>query len=139
MNNLKDIFAQNMQQNVWIIFSGESSAPWMSWIFKKGFRHCYVIINDGNKWVICDPLAHKLELSVHHQIPAKFNLPDWLKGRGLKVMPVKDTYHKRKTTPPVFFTCVEAVKRIIGLRKVLVFTPYQLFCYLERHETLVKC
>ncbi len=124
------------QQKMWIVFSGETEIRWIKWLFKKGYRHCYAVINDGSKWVTCDPLAHKTELSVHHQIPADFDLPKWLGDRGLKVMPVPSVSFKNKALPPAFFTCVEAVKRLIGVRKFFVFTPYQLFRHLEQDRKI---
>ena len=127
-----NIMTQNAPQKMWIVFSGESEIKWIKFLFKKGYRHCYAVINDGSRWVTCDPLAHKTEISVHHQIPADFDLPKWLRDRGLKVVSVPQMSFKKKALPPAFFTCVETVKRLIGVRKLFVFTPYQLFRYLER-------
>ncbi len=132
--NNDTILTQNEPKQLWVVFSGESDIRWIKMIFRKGFRHCYTVMNDGAKWVTCDPLAHKLELSVHHQIPATFDLPQWLTARGLKVVPVRAPFYKKKSLPPAFFTCVEAVKRMIGVRKMRVLTPYQLFRYLERQQ-----
>ncbi len=126
------ILTQNDPQNMWIVFSGESEIRWIKWFLKKGFRHCYAILNDGSKWITCDPLAHKTEIAVHHQLPADFDLPKWLSNRGLKVVPIPTTEFKHKPLPPAFFTCVEAVKRLAGVRKMRILTPYQLFKYLEK-------
>lgn len=126
------IVTQDAPQKMWIVFSGESEIKWIKLLFKKGYRHCYAVINDGSKWVTCDPMAHKTEISVHHQIPADFDLPRWLQSRGLKVVAVPNVSFKKKSLTPAFFTCVEAVKRLIGVRRFFVLTPYQLFRHLEK-------
>jgi len=30
----------------WVVFSGEADLPWLK-ILKEGYRHCYVLLNDG--------------------------------------------------------------------------------------------
>jgi hypothetical protein len=39
---------------------------------------------------------------------------------------------KQKILPPMMFTCVEAVKRIIGLRGWWILTPWQLYAALAK-------
>ena len=117
----------DVTQSMWVVFSGESEISWVRWMFRRGFRHCYAIINDGTKWVTFDPLAHKSEVAVHHQLPSEFDLPEWLKARGLRVLKVGVPTFKEKPMPPALFTCVEAMKRLIGVRKMRIFTPYQLY------------
>ena len=116
---------------MWLVFSGDTDIPWLRWLLKRGFRHCYAIMHDGSKWITCDPLAHKLDLGVHHHLPGSFDLPRWLKDRGLQVVPVTPQAVVKKPLAPAFFTCVETVKRLTGLRKWHIWTPYQLFKHLE--------
>ncbi|MCB9963713.1 MAG: hypothetical protein H6855_06510 [Rhodospirillales bacterium] len=118
---------QNDPQSLWVVFSGESEIRWINWFLKKGFRHCYALINDGSKWITYDPLAHKTDIAIHHQISANFDLPGWLQARGLAVVKISLPSFKQKALPPAFFTCVEAVKRLSGVRKLSILTPYQLF------------
>jgi hypothetical protein len=127
MIQTEDLLTPHDPQTLWIVFSGESDLRWIRWLFKKGFRHCYALINDGSRWITFDPLAHKTEIAVHHQIPADFDLPGWLGARGLKVVAVGTPIFKKKSLPPAFFTCVEAVKRLAGIRKMHIITPFQLY------------
>ena len=115
------------QISIWIVFSGETEISWLRWLLKAGFRHCYALINDGERWITVDPLAHKMEVVVHHHAPVDFDLPNWLEQRGVKVVKVHPRSPEARSCPPSLFTCVEAVKRLVGLRNWGIFTPYQLY------------
>lgn len=116
---------------IWIVFSGQTDMSWLN-ILKPGFRHCYALINDGERWISYDPLAHFTDVSVH-QVPSEFNLPLWMKDRGHKVLraPVNRI---QKEAPWMIFTCVEAVKRVIGLHNRWILTPWQLYRHLQKQE-----
>lgn len=119
----------NTQTKAWVVFSGQSELPWLQFL-KPGFRHCYVILNDGERWISIDPLSHFTEVMVHHHLPMDFDLPHWLRGRGLKVIQAPDHTVPRKTAPFMPFTCVEAVKRVLGMHERFIFTPWQLYSHL---------
>lgn len=118
-------YAMSAGQSAWVVFSGETDLPWLRFL-KPGFRHCFVLMNDGRHWVSIDPLANHTEVTVHH-VPADFNLPQWLADRGQKVINAPVCRTRRSAAPIGFFTCVEAVKRVLGLHDGLVFTPWQLY------------
>nr|WP_246513358.1 hypothetical protein [Azospirillum picis] len=99
-------------------------------LLKPGFRHCLALLNDGRRWVAVDPLAGFTEVTVL-DLPADFDLPGWYRARGLTV----DAAPPRRpagSAPWGPFTCVEAVKRLIGLRAPRVLTPWQLHRHLAR-------
>jgi hypothetical protein len=112
----------------WVVFSGKTDLPWLRFL-KPGFRHCYVLLNDGASWISLDPLSNYMDLSIHHNVPPAFNLPLWLKTRGHTVVraPVERI---RKEAPWMIFTCTEAVKRVLGLHKRFIVTPWQLYRHL---------
>ncbi len=114
----------------WVVFSGQTEMPWLN-ILKPGFRHCYVLLNDGQHWLSIDPLSNYMEVTVHH-VPAAFDLPLWMKDRGHKILPAR-IERKRKQAPWSVFTCVEAVKRVLGIHSRIVFTPWQLYRHLVKH------
>lgn len=117
--------AMHAGQNAWVVFSGETDLPWLR-MLKPGFRHCFVLMNDGRHWVSIDPLANHTEVTVHH-VPASFDLPKWLADRGQKVVTAPVCRTRRNVAPVGLFTCVEAVKRVLGLHDGFVFTPWQLY------------
>ena len=129
MNTLEPI---NKSLNAWVVFSGQADLPWLK-ILKPGFRHCAVLMNDGRSWITVDPLSNYTDVTVH-QVPLEFDLPLWMKDRGHIVVkaPVQ-----REMCPAPFslYSCVEAVKRVLGIHKRLIFTPWQLYRYLRKIQT----
>lgn len=127
MNN--DILKKKDGQSAWVVFTGQSELLRVR-LLRRGFRHCFVVVKDGEKWLSLDPLAHRTELQILPVLP-DFDVPAWLSGQGHTVLPAQIRSNK-KAAPFALFTCVEAVKRVLGLRKRLVFTPYQLFRHLKK-------
>lgn len=120
--------------DVWVVFTSQVEIPWLRFL-KPGFRHCYALINDGERWISYDPLAHYTDVRVHH-VPPEFDLPKWMAERGHKVLraPVSRI---RREAPWMIFTCVEAVKRVIGLHNRWIVTPWQLYRHLAKTPSTV--
>lgn len=117
----------------WVVFSGKADMAWLK-ILRPGFRHCYILLNDGSHWVSLDPLSSYTDIHVHH-VPAAFNFPLWLKDRGHDVIPAP-LKRKPKEAPWSLFTCVEAVKRVLGIHNRFIITPWQLYCHLvKQHQS----
>ena len=125
-----DVTSDLETQQYWVVFSGQTDKFWLR-LLKPGFRHCYVLINDGLRWISVDPMLHRMEVLMHH-VPPDFDLPGWLESRGLKSLAVRQTGFQDKPMVPMPFSCVETVKRIIGLRKLSLFTPWQLYRHLSK-------
>ncbi len=126
-------FQQHMRdQKAWVVFSGQTDLPWLR-IFRPGFRHCFVLLHDGVNWISLDPLSNYTEVLVHH-VPPEFDLPHWLEGRGHKVVRTA-MQRSRKAAPFMLFTCVEAVKRVLGLHKRFIITPWQLYRHLQSQKS----
>lgn len=117
-------------RTIWVAFSDETDLPFLRFL-RRGFRHCFVVIYDGGHWISCDPLAHYTELALV-DVPETFDLLGWLRGQGMILVQVPLMPLCPRVLPPMIFTCVEAVKRIIGLRAWWVFTPWQLYRALAR-------
>lgn len=116
-------------QKAWVVFSGETDFKWLK-ILKPGFRHCFVLLHDGSHWISVDPLSNHMEVQIHH-MPPDFDLPLWLEDRGQTVFPAALCRTKKKAAPLMMFSCVEAVKRILGIHKRFIITPWQLYHYLS--------
>ena len=43
-------------EKAWVVFSGKSDWPWLKFL-RPGFRHCFVIVHDGARWLSLDPLS----------------------------------------------------------------------------------
>lgn len=122
---------QKSDQEVWVVFTAQSELPYLKYL-KEGFRHCFVVMCDGQRWVSIDPLAHHTEVYVQER-SADFDLPKWLEYEGHVV--VKASIRKSLRPAPFMpFTCVEAVKRVLGIHKRRIFTPWQLYEYLTEEQ-----
>ena len=116
----------------WVVFSGQADMIWLK-ILKPGFRHCAVLLNDGRNWITIDPLSNYTDVTVHH-VPLEFDLPLWMRDRGYKVLPAP-MCRTLRPAPFSVYSCVEAVKRVLGIHKRLIITPWQLYRYLQKIET----
>ena len=119
-------------QKAWVVFSGQTDMSWLK-ILKPGFRHCFVLINDGQCWISYDPMSHYTDITVHH-VPCFFDMPGWLEGRGFKVLETSLNKTHKRPAPFGVFSCVEAVKRVLGIHSLCVITPWQLFTHLNKQN-----
>ena len=130
-DNVNDLMKRaTPSRQAWVVFTNQTELPWLRG-FKKGFRHCFILINDGEQWISIDPMANYMDVIVHH-VPCEFDLPAWLEGRGHSVVPARIDTDKNHGAPWMFMTCVEVCKRILGVHKRTIFTPWKLFQYLEQ-------
>ena len=118
-------------KKAWVLFSNNTDLPWLK-LLKPGFRHCSVLLNDGTQWITLDPMSHYTDIMVHN-VPVNFNLPLWLEDRGYTVVETQLS-RKRKPAPWMVFTCVEAVKRVLGLHSRFIVTPWQLHRHLTKSQ-----
>ena len=135
---MKEVLAVQYNQTVqpmqraWVVFTDNCELKMLRFL-KHGFRHCYVLLHDGKHWIACDPLAHIQEITVP-QVPYNFDLPNWLSEQGQTVLPVKKKQAPKRPAPLMFFTCVESVKRSLGIHKRSILTPWQLYKYLLKNN-----
>lgn len=114
----------------WVVFSGSSELKCLK-ALRPGFRHCFVVLNDGVRWMSIDPMAHYTEI-ISHDLPATYDVISWIERQNCRAVEVRPKKPAQKALWPMIFTCVESVKRIIGLRRFWVITPWQLYKALTR-------
>ncbi len=114
-----------------VVFSGGASLRWLR-ILRRGFRHCFVAVLSGDCWIFCDPLSHRTDLAAVAGLGVD-DLADWYRSLGLTVVVTRTRPTALRLAPIRPFTCVEAVKRVLGIRAPRVFTPWQLFCWLNEN------
>lgn len=115
-------------ERAWVVFSDQTEIPYLK-ILRDGFRHCFIVLRRGDHWISLDPLAHKTEIELHY-LPENFDLPEWLKTRGHTVVETELKKPHLRPLPLALFTCVEAVKRVLGVDEWKVLTPWQLYKHL---------
>lgn len=119
-----------------VIFAGRADIKCLR-ILKPGFRHCFAALRQGNDWLIYNPLSHQTEISA---CPGSgdYDLAEWFRDQGHGVIPWIIRPAPRRTAPWRPFTCVEAVKRLLGVHAKWVFTPFQLHNYLKFKNKMKK-
>lgn len=120
-----------MSATAWVVFSGQTDLWWLRFL-KTDYRHCYVLLQDRWQWVSIDPLSHHTHIEFHSHVHRGFDLPAWLRGQGMIVVETTITEPPHKCAPFMPFTCVEAVKRLLGIHCRRIVTPWQLYQYLTR-------
>ena len=100
-------------------------------LLRSGFRHCFVAVRREGGWVICDPLSHQTDLSVIKGFGAD-ELAAWYRSHGLRVIETCIRAAPSCPAPIRPYTCVEAVKRVLGLHAGWVITPWQLYRLLQK-------
>lgn len=115
-----------------VVFSGSADLPWLR-LLRPGFRHCYAVVESRGLWAAYNPASHQTDLSVIGELPFSM-LAAWLFDGEKTVVGCRVSRAEHRLAPVRPYTCVEAIKRLLGLRAPLVFTPWQLFRHLTRHE-----
>ncbi|WP_241503857.1 hypothetical protein [Ferruginivarius sediminum] len=113
-----------------VVFSGRTDLWWLRPL-RPGFRHCLVILREAGGWIVYDPMAHGTDLAFlacAELSPGR--LAAWLIQQGYIVAPARRRPFQPRPSPWVPFTCVEAVKRVLGIRARRVVTPWQLYRWL---------
>lgn len=140
MTTFEDISKQTLlSREVWVVFTNQTELPLLS-ALKDGFRHCFILIHDGEHWISVDPMSNYMEVVVHN-VPAHFDLAAWLKARGHHMIKTQIKDNLTKPAPMMPFTCVEACKRILGIHGRFIFTPWQLYKHivLEQKRQNIAC
>lgn len=111
-----------------VIFEDRTESFWLSWL-KPGFRHCHCLIRAERGWILIDPLLRDLRVT-WLDLPDRFDPIDHYIKQGRIVLSghAGNFSHKSSSIRPI--TCVEIVKRTLGLSWPSAWTPYQLYCAL---------
>lgn len=97
---------------------------------KPGYRHCLVATQAGGQWHLLDPLSNGMEIVTLGELTPQEVIAAF-RDCGCDALAVQRRPPVMRTMPLAPFTCVEAVKRVLGIRARRVLTPWQLRKYLE--------
>ena len=103
---------------------------WWTYFLKKGFYHCLLIIGNGREWCIIDPVIHFTDLIIVKTLHIEqfFIEKGYRLVRTTPQIPHKIKFHLRP------MTCVETVKKFLGIESPYLWTPYQLFRFLMQKK-----
>lgn len=118
-------------RRVLVVFT-DSRRVWWLRMLKPGFRHCLVVLESTETLVVLDPLLQGVEVRL---LPARGlgELVARLKADGATVLACRPGRPPPRLAPVRPFTCVELVKRTLGMRAPWVLTPWQL------HNRIQSC
>jgi hypothetical protein len=115
-----------------VVFEHRAARGLLRWL-APGFRHCFCLLAAAdNGWLVCDPLKGSLRLDVLPAAEIGHLVRHYHRtGRHVAVGPAR-SMEGEPGGWPVVLTCVELVKRAIGLRAPRAITPRGLFLELAR-------
>jgi hypothetical protein len=107
-----------------VVFEDRADSRWLAWL-RPGFRHCYCLVRAERGWIAVDPLLSGLHVR-WLDIPDDFNLTDHYVRHGRTVLTGTARFLPTRLTSIRPITCVEIVKRVLGMVHVWAWTPHQL-------------
>lgn len=128
---IEPLFCKDVSQ-AYVVFVDNTSLWWLK-LLKKGFRHCYLILKiaDSGIWLEVNPMSNQIVVNLYEYFP-DFNYISYLEHKDqVKICPVQIAEAPLKAAPICLFTCVEMVKRFLGLHECFIHTPYQLYTFLQ--------
>ena len=124
-------------EEVLVVFVDHAACPWLLPL-KRGFRHCFAALRQDGRWLLIDPLKQHLEVRL---LPpaAGFDLAALYVAQGHRVLRRGPPPQGGDPPPPPRrggsllrpLTCVETVKRLVGVECAWTLTPWQLFRHLQ--------
>ncbi|WP_417821335.1 hypothetical protein [Terasakiella sp.] len=112
-----------------VVFSDNTGVWWLKFL-KPGFRHCFVILETDRGCIWVDPLSNNFTLKILEGYELA-GLIRWYRDMGMHVVTVEPQAQKSQPFALAPMSCVEVVKRLLGIRDRFVLTPWQLFSHLK--------
>lgn len=114
------------------------SDRWYRKIFRFGFSHVFMLLNDGFNWIEYNPTLHFFSIEILPVSPEKDIWKEYFaKIPSLSIIKVEffeEIQHKNLSWLP---TCVSLIKYILGVR-LRCITPYGLFKKLLSLDAVTK-
>lgn len=108
---------------------GARESLWLKLFCRKGDPiHCWVAVDKGSYWLVA---AMESTCVVGHAVSMEHALSLQYRKEGHGVVEWRGEGPGDRTYPPCVMTCVELVKRTLGIHKPLLLTPGQLLRHLE--------
>ena len=98
----------------------------------RAFATCFCAVETGAGWVVCDALKGPIVLDAVAGVSTAELTCAYRELGGTVLVGSCRSYTPRWTLAPL--TCVEVVKRVVGLDAPLVVTPFQLWRRLQRAD-----
>ena len=141
---MADNFIPKVTRTYWIRWT--AGETYYTRFFKRGYGHLSLLIKEGDHWVSFDPRGKLFEWNI---LPFKGSddLP-WAyscQGNTTQIIGITITYDEESLAglsifrPMAFFApCVSFVKYCLGIRRWWIWTPYQLYKCLIKHNQVLR-
>lgn len=134
MRHQHDIETTCRQRRAVVFFGGEARLKWQKPL-KPGFKHCFAAISSDDRWIVYNPLSHQTCLFAPRDLSIN-EIIKWHESKGWKAISCAIQDAKARQAPLRPYTCVEAVKRVLGIQNRWIVTPWQLYRYLCRQNAI---
>ena len=108
-----------------VVFENRQDSRWLR-LLRPGFQHCFCVLRAEQGWVVVDPLLYDLRIT-WIDLDAQVDLSEHYRnlGRIVATGMASDLLVRKGNLRPL--TCVEVVKRALGLGALPAWTPWQLY------------
>lgn len=121
----------------YVVFEDNTTLDYLR-LLKKGFRHCYLLIKISDHCLLeLNPMSNKIYVSLHDLPSVELYLGALSQKKDISLCQVVLEEPACEPAPLGFFTCVEFVKRSIGIHDFLIITPHQLYKRLVKSRAKV--
>ena len=117
-----------------VVFSSDTQLWWLRFL-KKGFKHCFTVLSNADNLVVIDALRNRTEICVMSSFPLE-RLQILLEANGYITVRTKVRHNIGNAVSLGIFSCVEMVKRILGIHKASIITPYRLYKFLNKDKNM---
>ena len=117
-----------------VVFSPEVQLWWLRFL-KKGFKHCFVILSNEQNLVVIDPLRNRTEICVMSSFPLA-RMQSLLEANGYITVRTNVRQNFTAAVSLGLFSCVEMAKRLLGIHKFSIITPYRLYKFLNKDKNM---
>lgn len=120
-------------QSLAIVVFGPSSLSYLQ-LLRTGYQHCCVATQAEGMWQMLDPLSNGTEMTIlGYSYPEE--IINEFERDGYEAIAVQRRPFESREMPLAPYTCVEAVKRVLGIRARWVLTPWQLRQHILKHQS----
>lgn len=112
----------------YVVFEDNTSLWWLRFL-RRGFRHCYLILacDDCQKLLWLNPLSNQLAVQLLDYDDPQEIIRQMTNDTSITICRVHIVAAPLRCAPLMAFTCVEFVKRVLGIHSIKTITPYQLY------------
>lgn len=137
-----DVLKQNNFSKGYVIFEHDVSLWWLKWL-KPGFRHCFVVLEYENHkgerlWLELNPMSNQFYALLHDSRLEKDYLLALMADINMRILEFEFRLSPLKCAPTGIFSCVEFVKRVLGIHSFFIITPYQLYIKIKKMKNCRK-